>query len=189
MSISNALPQASSVSCAASAETLATRMSMPPSAVALSAMNCFERRLVGHVDRRAEGLDALGLQGSRPPPSPRPRCGRRSRRSRPRRRKCRQRARPMPLLPPVTTARRPFKPRSMLPSLVLTSRAGSSFRIEAPSVYLGSTMLPTPHPARLGQEEIGLDLVESVVGRPASGSARDRRCAPRPPSAERSRSP
>ena len=45
-----------------------------------------------------------------------------------------------------------------------------------------------PHPAGLGAEEIGLRARRSHSRRPASGSARDRRCARRPPSAGRCRS-
>ena len=39
------------------------------------------------------------------------------------------------------------------------------FLIEAPSVYFGSTMLPSRTRAALGQQHIGVDLLEAVIGR------------------------
>ena len=56
--------------------------------------------------------------------------------------RCSATARPMPLVPPVTRAFSPLKPRSMM--LLLFGRYGASqdFRMPAPTVYFGSTKLP-----------------------------------------------
>lgn len=56
---------------------------------------------------------------------------------------------PIPLVPPVTTARRPFSPRSIgsllvrLFSLLCFCYLKYFFATEAPTVYFGSTMLPS----------------------------------------------
>ena len=62
MSVENDFSQVSAESPTASALTLQTRASMPPSSPPASAIQPFRARPVGDVERPAEGLDALGLQ-------------------------------------------------------------------------------------------------------------------------------
>ena len=62
MSVRKDFSQVSAESPTASALTLQTSASMPPSSPAAAAIQFLQRRPVGDVERLAEGLHALGLQ-------------------------------------------------------------------------------------------------------------------------------
>ena len=141
-------------------ETLATTMSMPPSASALAGDPGLERAPCRR--RRAPGRSAVT-----PLPCSAATVASTSAALRaqietfaPSSARMSAQRRPMPLVPPVTSARSPFSPRSM-PS---PPQPRYVFSIEAPERVLGVDHVADPHPAGLGAEEIGLGLLEAVVG-------------------------
>src|SRR3954453_4729791 len=160
-SISNSCRQASSVSPMSSALTLGTTMSMPPSAWAASATQASSAALSatctalpGAVPRFARSpptvastSPALRAQIETWAPSSANRSAQR---------------RPMPLLPPVTMARLPLRPRSMVFSRLARS-AEVALQHRGAQRVIRVDHVAQPHPAGLGQEEVGLQLVPAVI--------------------------
>src|SRR5271166_6063043 len=160
MSTSNAFCQSLSLPCAARAETLATNISTPPSPLALSA-----------TKRSSAALSATSRAS---PKAPTPLALRLATAAftssafraqiatlAPSSAKISAARRPIPFVPPVTMARRPFKPRSTFSSL---SRRQILFQDRSAQSVFGIDHVPDAHAPGLGQQEIGFDVVEAVVG-------------------------
>src|SRR5271166_6236284 len=160
MSTSNAFCQSSSLPCAASEETLATSISTPPSALALSA-----------TKRSSPALSATSMAS---PKAPTPLALRLATAAftssvfraqiatlTPSSAKISAARRPIPFVPPVTMARRPFKPRSTFSSL---SRRQILFQDRSAQSVFGIDHVADAHAPGLSQQEIGFDIVEAIIG-------------------------
>ncbi len=142
MSTEKPLRHAASSAPTASALTFGTTMSRPPSSSAASAIQ--PRRAAESATSRARPVAATPLARSAATlaaTSSALRAHRATEAPSSARRSAMEP--PIPLVPPVTRARHPLRPRSMTSSSSVCRQAWAiDFAIEAPSVYFGSTMLP-----------------------------------------------